>query len=186
MRSKKILCGSVIAILSGALIVCAVPNLKDRILGPAATNAKAQPKQTTPSQSDATRLTEREVKSAVMATMAAFAQSVAQKSMAPFYRQISPFWQARSSVRQLDEKFAPFLRAGVDLRPLARIEPVITWITPVKGQKTLRVAGYYPTRPMRVEFDMILRPEKEGGFKAVAFFVALKPASTPKAEPKKN
>jgi hypothetical protein len=84
--------------------------------------------------------------------MHAFALSVNAKDFSGFHKYISRLWQGQISVAQLNAAFKPFMDAGLNLLPLDKIKPVFSVTAPTREKPMLVLTGYYPTRPLKVDF----------------------------------
>jgi len=111
----------------------------------------------------------------VTAGMDLFGRAVLQGDMKEFYRNISRLWQNKTTPQALNKNFQPFLRAKIDLRPLRKLEPVLTRGPLRLKNGDLLIEGYYPTRPNRVYFRQIYHLEN-GIWKLSAFYIQLKKA----------
>jgi hypothetical protein len=110
----------------------------------------------------------------VQDSMHTFALSVREKEMKRFYDSISPYWKERTSVEALNKVFAPFIKAGVDLTGLQKMQPVIGKGTGLTAKKDLKVVGYYNSKPARVFFQQTYKYDPKGGWKLVEFFIQIK------------
>jgi len=102
-----------------------------------------------------------------------FAISVKEKDMSLFYNHISPFWQQKTSIEELNKVFAPFIKSGIDLTVLKNQNPIIDHIEVTKAG-ILHMAGHYNTKPSVLYFKQAYRMEKNGEWKLVEFFIELK------------
>jgi hypothetical protein len=116
---------------------------------------------------------EKEMVKLVQKNMQIFAQSVKEKDMTRFYRSIAPFWQQKTSVKELNGVFAPFMNAAIDLTKLQKLQPVIDKGTKLTQKQDLYILGHYNTKPL-VRFEQTCKHQKDGSWKLVAFFLAVK------------
>jgi hypothetical protein len=70
----------------------------------------------------------------------------------------SPGFRANNTAARLAAVFAPLRERGLDLSPVVVFEPVLT--RPVVSDELgrLRMTGYFPTRPLRILFDLAYEP----------------------------
>ena len=106
--------------------------------------------------------------------MQRFAVSINNKNMAQFYAQLSDFWQARTSVKDLNEVFAPYINSGIDLTVLKNMTPVIDKGPKVTNNADLHVTGHYNTTPSVLQFKQTYYLQGTGEWKLAEFFVEVK------------
>jgi hypothetical protein len=68
-------------------------------------------------------------------------------------------FQDANSPAKLAEAFANIRGRGLDLAPVAVIEPRLLRPAAIDGNGYLRIAGYFPSRPEAVSFDLAFRFE---------------------------
>lgn len=66
----------------------------------------------------------------------------------------SPMFQIKNSVANLTEAFAAQRKADLDLSPVLFFTPKLTRVPAIDDDGMLRVAGYFPTEPQAVQFDL--------------------------------
>ncbi|HKF22162.1 MAG TPA: hypothetical protein VKE93_11370 [Candidatus Angelobacter sp.] len=66
----------------------------------------------------------------------------------------APDFQARNSSADLAQSFADLRRRNFDLFAAALIAPQFTAEPALDGSGKLRMAGFFPTRPLRINFDL--------------------------------
>jgi hypothetical protein len=66
------------------------------------------------------------------------------------------FRQANPPAR-LAQLFAPFRNNNIDLAPVVFVTPQLSQQPKIEDGK-LRLAGYFPTQPMRVNYDLVFEP----------------------------
>ncbi|MCR6672483.1 hypothetical protein [Devosia ginsengisoli] len=69
----------------------------------------------------------------------------------------SPGFQANSAA-QLGEIFASQRANGLDLAGVAVLEPQLTVLPQIRGDGMLRMAGFFPSVPTQVNFDLLFTP----------------------------
>ena len=84
----------------------------------------------------------------------------------------APELQATTSPAALAEAFAGYRRLNVALSPAVLYEPHLSAPAAVGGDGTLRLQGYMPTKPLRINFDLTFR-EVAGSWRLIA--VAITP-----------
>jgi len=167
MSSKLIAGIAIVVILAGAaiFIVYSNPALKEKVSSLVG-QKKVEKKKIV--------VTKEKVNKLVKENMQNFALSVNQKDMSAFYSTLSPYWQKRTSVEELNKTFDPFIKAGVDLTPLKDLKPIIDKGTKVTDKKDLHIVGHYDTKPSVVRFKQTYQYQKNKGWKLVEFFVEIK------------
>ena len=119
-------------------------------------------------------VTQKEIIALVQDSMQIFAISVNQKDMSNFYSSTADYWQKRTSIAELNKIFNPFIKAGVDLTALEKMQPIIDKRTRVTKKKDLYIVGHYNTKPSVVRFKQTYKHQKSGDWKLVEFFVEIK------------
>lgn len=103
-----------------------------------------------------------------------FAQAVKAKDMSLFYKNISQFWQNKTSVAKLNQVFKPFIDSGIDLRGLRNMKPIIDTGPEVTNKADLHLTGHYDTTPSIVSFKQTYYMEGTGEWKLAEFFMDVK------------
>jgi hypothetical protein len=94
--------------------------------------------------------------------------------MKSFYDNISPFWQIRTSTKDLDKTFIAFLKTDIDLTVLQNVTPLIDRTPIISPDGNLYLRGHYNTKPSVLYFKQTYRKEQDGTWKLVEFFIELK------------
>jgi hypothetical protein len=89
------------------------------------------------------------------------------------------FRQSNSPAR-LAELFAPFRSNNIDLAPVVFVTPQLSQQPRIENGR-LRMIGYFPTQPMRVNFDLQFEPS-DGIWKLFGIAVNLNPAQQAAAQ----
>jgi len=76
----------------------------------------------------------------------------------------SPGFRERNSASDLGTIFANLRQSKIDLSPIVLLDPVITQSNFSKEQNQLRLAGYFPSEPMQIKFDLIFQMANPGGW----------------------
>lgn len=76
----------------------------------------------------------------------------------------SPGFRERNSASDLGSIFANLRQQKIDLSPIVLIDPVITQSKFIKEQNQLRLAGYFPSEPVQIKFDLIFQMANPGGW----------------------
>jgi hypothetical protein len=66
----------------------------------------------------------------------------------------SPEFQARNTAADLAQIFSDLRRRSFDLFAAAVVAPQLTAAPAVDAKRMLRVTGYFPTRPLQINFDL--------------------------------
>ena len=119
-------------------------------------------------------LSEAEITKLVQSNMHNFSYSVKQKEMSQFYKNISIFWQKKTSVKKLSITFKPFIDSNIDLTVLDNLQPIFNHAPILTKNADLYVAGYYDTTPSRVQFKQTYYMQGNGEWKLAEFFVGVK------------
>jgi hypothetical protein len=69
----------------------------------------------------------------------------------------APGFQAKNSAADLGQIFADLRSRHVDLYAVAVMAPQLTAAPAVEGNGMLRLTGYFPTRPLRIAFDLLFQ-----------------------------
>ncbi len=88
----------------------------------------------------------------------------------------APEFQTATSPAALAEAFAGYRRMNVALGPTVLYEPHMAAPAAVAPDGTLRLTGYMPTRPLRINFDLTFRAVA-GRWRLIA--VAIAPTTQP-------
>lgn len=83
----------------------------------------------------------------------------------------APELQATTSPAALAEAFAGYRRMKVALAPAVLYEPHLSAPAAITGDGTLRLKGYMPTQPLRINFDLTFR-EVGGQWRLIAVAIA--------------
>lgn len=70
----------------------------------------------------------------------------------------SPRFRNINNAARLAGVFTPLRERGINLSPVVVFEPVLTEPVSSDGQGRLKLVGYFPTRPLRVVFDLAYEP----------------------------
>lgn len=76
----------------------------------------------------------------------------------------SPGFRERNSASDLGTIFANLRQQKIDLSPIVLLDPVITQSKFSKEQNQLRLAGYFPSEPVQIKFDLIFQMANPGGW----------------------
>jgi hypothetical protein len=110
--------------------------------------------------------------------MRAFMTSVREKSMQTLWNHISPRFQEKYSVAQLDEAFREFFTLPITGDPLAGKMPIFSSDPQLQTGGNLVVDGFYATTPSRLSFHLVFGMEGRN-WKLVGINVSAKPVSEP-------
>ena len=76
----------------------------------------------------------------------------------------SPGFRGRNSASDLGTIFANLRQQKIDLSPIVLLDPVITQSKFDKEQNQLRLAGYFPSQPVQIKFDLVFQMANPGGW----------------------
>lgn len=66
----------------------------------------------------------------------------------------APEFQAKNTAADLAQAFADLRRRGFDLFGAALLAPQLTAAPALDAEKRLRLTGFFPTRPLQINFDL--------------------------------
>jgi len=89
----------------------------------------------------------------------------------------APGFQARNSPADLAQSFADLRHRNFDLFAAALLAPQFTAAPALDGSGRLRLAGFFPTTPLRITFDLTFQ-SVAGEWRLLAVSVATPPAPT--------
>ena len=89
----------------------------------------------------------------------------------------TPDFQARNTAADLAAIFTDLRRRNFDLYGAALLAPQLTAAPALDGEKRLRLTGFFPTRPLQINFDLMFQVEA-GQWKLFGISIA-----TPEAGP---
>jgi len=118
-------------------------------------------------------LSSKDVQKLIKNDMQRFSASINNKSMAQFHAQISDLWQARTSVQELNEVFAPFINSGIDLTILNNGKIVIDKGPIIIKNSDLHAEGHYERTPLAVNFKVTYHLQKPDEWKLSEFFIEI-------------
>ena len=105
-------------------------------------------------QSSSARVpSEEELVKLVVDSTDVFVESVAEKSMVRFNRHASNLWQKQYTAEKLNEVFGSFFPPHNDLTSLINMSPQFTAKPTINENGVLAIAGFYPTKPIRFNFQ---------------------------------
>lgn len=103
---------------------------------------------------------ESELKTMTLSSLLAFNDGVQEKDFSAFYKKISALWQEQTTPEKLTELFNDFIDKEIDISPIKKVEPVFNKEAKINSDGLLVIAGYYPTTPKRVVFELKYLEEK--------------------------
>jgi len=93
----------------------------------------------------------------------------------------APSFQQENNASRLAESFAGFRENRIDISAIVVLEPRLVKPAGIDGQGLLRVTGYFPSRPLRLSFNVAYQAV-EGRWRFAALAVDARPAEA-EAEP---
>jgi hypothetical protein len=69
----------------------------------------------------------------------------------------SPSFRAANPPARLAQIFAPFRSNSIDMNPVVYVTPQLTQQPTIQNGK-MRLVGFFPTQPMKVDFDLQFEP----------------------------
>jgi hypothetical protein len=70
-------------------------------------------------------------------------------------RDLAPDFQARNTAADLSQSFSDLRRRNFDLYGAALLSPQLTALPALDQRGFLHLAGYFPTRPQQINFDLL-------------------------------
>jgi len=83
----------------------------------------------------------------------------------------APAFQSRNSPEGLANVFAKYRLAHVTLAPIVLFQPTLTEQPRVSADGLLRLKGYFPTRPLRIGFDLTYQ-NVDGAWRLIAMQIS--------------
>ena len=90
----------------------------------------------------------------VAETMDIFAAAVNKRSMVDFHGYVADILRRQTTPEKMDEVFAEFYDAGIDLTLLDGMVPQFDGPGSLDENGVFLITGYYPTQPSQVSFDL--------------------------------
>src|SRR4051794_30830010 len=69
----------------------------------------------------------------------------------------APDFQARNSAADLGQSFSALRRRNFDLYGAALLAPQLTAAPALDAERRLRLTGFFPTRPLQINFDLLFQ-----------------------------
>jgi hypothetical protein len=110
----------------------------------------------------------------VRTSLRAFNAAVRAGDFAAFHKTLAKPFREQYSAQRLKDVFQVFIDKKIDLRAALDLDPVFKPDPAIGPHQTLRVAGYFPSTPSRLHFDLKYVPEG-GAWKLIAISVNVKP-----------
>lgn len=110
----------------------------------------------------------------VAETMDIFAAAINKRSMVDFHGYVADILQRQTTPEKLDEIFAGFYDAGIDLTLLDGMVPQFDGPGSLDENGIFLITGHYPTRPSQVIFELSYIYETQG-WKLVKISVDVEP-----------
>lgn len=90
-----------------------------------------------------------------------FNQAVRTKDFAAFYDKLSELWKKQTNPELLRKALQAFIDKDIDIEGIKDVKPKIALASLSEGS-ALTIAGYYPTEPSRVRFELKYASESAG------------------------
>lgn len=109
---------------------------------------------------------ERALEALVKASLLSFNDANVTGNYTVFHAKLSKPFRQQFSPERLKETFKEFNEKNVDIDIVAALKPTYTSVPSVDAEGKLLVKGYFPTEPMRVNFELDFIPS-DGEWKLV-------------------
>ena len=100
---------------------------------------------TVPAQADLERM--------VADALLSFNQAIKARDFAAFYDKLSDLWKNETTAEGLQKVFQDFIDKDIDISGIKSVKPKIT-MAGMSNESFLSIAGYYPTKPSQVRFEL--------------------------------
>ena len=119
--------------------------------------------------------TNKELKKLTLDSLLLFNAAIQTKNFETFYGKIAKLWQKDTNPEELLRAFKPFVDMGMNIAPIAKVQPTFEGTPGVNEDGLLVIKGSYPTQPNKVFFELKYVDE-DGSWKLVGIHVNVKPA----------
>jgi hypothetical protein len=103
---------------------------------------------------------ESELKSMTLSSLLAFNDGVQDKDFSDFYKDLAGLWKDQTTPEKLKTLFNDFIEKEINIEPIKKLQPVFNKDAKINSDGMLVIAGYYPTTPKRVVFELKYLDEK--------------------------
>ncbi len=110
----------------------------------------------------------------VLGTTLDFAKAVQARDLSLFRATTSEIFKKQFSHQQFRQAFGGYIQQNINLFPVAKTSPIFTEKPNMDQNGTLRLKGYFPTRPSRVYFDYSYNKEN-GQWKLTGITLNVRP-----------
>jgi hypothetical protein len=94
----------------------------------------------------------------IMSSVTALNQANATGNYSVLHDMAAPAFQNANSVERLAQIFSELRNRHLDLGPVLLFQPKLFLKPEMNGQGLIRIVGFFPTSPERVNFDLIFQP----------------------------
>lgn len=119
--------------------------------------------------------TNNELKKLTLDSLLLFNAAIQTKNFENFYGKIAKLWQKQTNPEELFRAFKAFVEMGMNLAPIAKLQPAFEGIPGGNKGGLLVIKGSYPTQPNKVFFELKYIDE-DGSWKLFGINVNVKPA----------
>jgi hypothetical protein len=105
-------------------------------------------------QGDKKLPTDEKSKALVLASLLDFNNAVHDKDFKGFHTTISRAWQEQITADKLKEVFQEFIDKKLDISSIKTVDPILSEAPEINSDGLLILKGYYPTRPLKVNFQL--------------------------------
>lgn len=114
------------------------------------------------------------IRDMVRTSLTDFNKALQSGDFAAFHKTLAMPFREQFSAERIKDTFQAFMDRKIDLRGALGLDPVFSPEPAIGARQVLRVAGYFPSTPSRLHFDLKYVPEG-GTWKLLAISVNVKP-----------
>lgn len=150
---------SSLAVIVASMLLCTVPlsslSAQQQTVG----QNGAQPSQQTAQAPDGLEVPrDQKLKALICSTLIALNQANATGNYSVFRELGAPGFQVVNSSAELADSFSDLRSRNFDLSPIMLLQPKLLREPKVTENGMLRMAGFFPTKPERLNFDLMFQP----------------------------
>jgi hypothetical protein len=98
--------------------------------------------------------TDEKSKALILDSLLDFNKAIQDQSFDGFHKKISRAWQEQITSDKLKEVFQQFIDKKLDISSIKDVDPVLSEAPQINSDGILVLKGYYPTHPLKVNFEL--------------------------------